>query len=318
MKDKNKTIEGIKAAFKAAKDKLTNIVKVDNEDSYVHTKVIYNASPNFIIFISFSEDKLADAVEFLETCKLSVGLKIMYDHLEYEEDTGVIDEYGDTITITHKKYYLLIGGESADYSAIYYNSANLANDILLAISKEIANYRNSTDFKTLIKDGIFDGFSFKYKGILPKYDECIKSSRCYYDNVSLILEKLPHCFTGLDLVRFVNCYDPGFRGTTVYDMLVEAYIKGNDTYKSLIGTVFSEVFEKLFDNPSKEVYMNILGPRYLIIDDDGLPGDKNPEELDELFREEYERFNAIADPSIEYEDIDEVLSNIEMNGGDIE
>ena len=319
MKDKNKKIlEGIKAAFKAAKDKLTNIVRVNNEDSYVHTEVIYNTGSNFIVFISFSEDKLADMVEFLEACKQSVDLKIAYDHLEYEEHTDKTDENGDIITVIHKKYYLLIGGKPVDYIAIYHNSANLANDILLAISKEIANCRDSMEFETLIKDGIFNGFTFKYQGVMPEYDEYVRVSKCHYDNVSFILERLPHCFTGSDLVKFVNCYDSDFNSTSAYDMLAKAYLRNNDRYKDLIETVFSKMFEELFGDPSEEIYMNLLGPRYLIVDSNGLPGDKKPEELDEIFREEYEKFNAIMDLSIDYENIDEILSRDDIDGGDEE
>ena len=319
MKDKNKkTLEGIKAAFKTAKDKLTNIVRTNNEDSYVHTEVIYNTCSNFIVFISFSEDKLADMVEFLEACKQSVNLKIAYDHLEYEEDTDKTDENGNMITVTHKKYYLLIGGKPADYIAIYHNSANLANDILLAISKEIANRRDSMEFETLIKDGIFNGFTFKYQSVMPEYDEYVRVSKCHYDNVSLILERLPHCFTGSDLIRFVNCYDSDFRITSAYDMLAKAYLQNNDNCKGLIETIFSGMFVDLFGDPSEEVYMNLLGPRYLIVDSNGLPGDKKPEELDEIFREEYEKFNAIMDLSINYEDIDEILNSDDIDGGDEE
>ena len=319
MKDKNKKIlEGIKVAFKAAKDKLTNIVRANNEDSYVHTEVIYNTGSNFIVFISFSEDKLADMVEFLEACKQSVDLKIAYDHLEYEEDTDKTDENGDIITVIHKKYYLLIGGKPVDYIAIYHNSANLANDILLAISKEIANCRDSMEFEALIKDSIFNGFTFKYQGVMPEYDEYVRVSKCHYDNVSFILERLPHCFTGSDLVKFVNCYDSDFNSTSAYDMLAKAYLQNNDRYKDLIETVFSKMFEELFGDPSEEIYMNLLGPRYLIVDSNGLPGDKKPEELDEIFREEYEKFNAIMDLSIDYENIDEILSSDDIDGGDEE
>ena len=78
------------------------------------------------------------------------------------------------------------------------------------------------------------------------------------------------------------------------------------------------MFEELFGDPSEEIYMNLLGPRYLIVDSNGLPGDKKPEELDEIFREEYEKFNAIMDLSIDYENIDEILSSDDIDGGDEE
>lgn len=52
-------------------------------------------------------------------------------------------------------------------------------------------------------------------------------------------------------------------------------------------------------------------PLYKQPDDDSIPGDVSDEALDEIFREHYERFSAVADDNIQYEDIDEEIADDE-------
>ena len=88
MKDKNKkTLESIKAAFKVAKDKLTNVIRCKDEDSYIYTETLYNASKNLIVFVSFSNDYLSDAAELLEAAYDSHrhSVHVKYNHTEYDE-----------------------------------------------------------------------------------------------------------------------------------------------------------------------------------------------------------------------------------------
>lgn len=302
--------------------------RVKSNDSYVNTEVIYNGEFNFIILVSFSEDYFPDAIELLVACnnnrfsnnKISI-LNTRYVHSSYDEKTDIIDK-NKSITIIHPKNYILIGGNDKHYSALYNNINNISNNILSEISKEICANRCSTYYKKLIDDGVLPN-RFKYNGIKPKYDEPVFTKRKYnrtsYDNVSLMLSKLPNCFTGSDLLKFINtysyyCMDNGeetFRRVnlqTAYDYLYDVYINNFLSDKEKITDEYADMYKALIKNGSDEVYKNLVGPQYLVMDDEAMPGNVTDEHLDEIFRQQYERFTGIYENNIEYEDIDEQIA----------
>lgn len=321
MKDKNKkTLESIKAAFKAAKDKLANVIRCKDEDSYIYTETLYNASKNLIVFVSFSNDYLSDAAELLEAAYDSHrhSVHVKYNHTEYDEYLDNEDDDGRYRVIEHRKYYLLFAGNPDEYNAFYSRISNLGNAILKSISKEIFNNRCPSEFERLIKDNVFRNGDFKTEE--PQYDEYVRTGdRCHYDNVALIIKRLPNSFSTIDLLELVNCYNDTFEACSAYNMLLKAQHSSNgENYRSLMGTIFSEFFDELISDMSVSAFTELIGPKYKISTDIGFQGASSDADIDDIFKQQYDRFNAIADlETIQYEDIDEIMEEFRDDSIDI-
>ena len=87
----------------------------------------------------------------------------------------------------------------------------------------------------------------------------------------------------------------------------------NMTEEQFKSSEYFEIYAKLFKNPTVKKLKMLLEPLYKQPDedDDSIPGDISDESLDEIFRENYERFSAVADDLTQYEDIDEELDDDE-------
>ena len=303
---------------------LTRSSTIKLDDSYINTEVIYNAKFNFMVLVSFSQDYFSDMIEFIAACnsyydfKESSRLNIKYVHSSYEEDTKMKDDDGNPIILIHEKNYLLLGGTDIDYHIIYNTIDNLSNRILMALTKEIYMHRCSTMYNNFIKASVLNN-KFKYKNIEPEYDKFIISRHNKaYDDVNLILSRLPSTFTGQNILKFINTYsiygnNPSnftVNSHNAYDYLHSVYIMDSYKYKSAIEE-FDEMYKALIKNGSDEVYKNFVGPQYLVMDDEAIPGSISDEHLDEIFREKYEKFTGIASDDIEYEDIDEIIEDDE-------
>lgn len=294
---------------------------INTNESYINSEMIYNAKYNFMILISYSKDYSLDAIEFLTACSAcgnaneSPHLNIKYIHSSYEEDTNTKDEDGYPIILTNERNYLLLGGADEDYKAVYNSIDNLSNSFIDAITTEIYQYRCSTMYNDLIESSVLNN-KFKFKGIEPAYDKFIVlDSDKGYDDAKLILSKLPKGFTGQNLLKFIrtyNIYDHNPSNYTVnvytaYDYLYSGYINNLDGFKYFVTNTYADMYKVLIKNGSDEVYKNCVGPQYLVMDDEAMPGSISDENLSEMFREKYERFTGVLDNDIEYEDIDEVI-----------
>lgn len=273
------------------------------KESYVKTEVIYNHKTNFMILISFTQNYFNEAIEFLAACNDAKGIRVKYVHSSYEEDNKK-DENGNPII--HIKNYILIGGTSEAYCNLYYRIDNIANSLLNAITKEIYNYRYYVDFKDL---SLFYFNDFKYydsDSNTINYDTEIKACDfIYFDDAKKILSKLPIGFTGQNILKFINIYSSSSYWDA-YTILYDAYYKESVLYKDFICHL-DELFNALTKNPTDTTLKNFVGPQYLVQDDDVIPGDLTDESLDEVFRQEYDKFNAVRSDDLIYEDIDEQL-----------
>lgn len=294
-------------------NKKNNKANITNE-SYLNTEVIYNVKENFIILISFTEDYFYSVMEFLSYRRTYLNLNIQLADSIYSEVLEETDAFGDNIRIIHNKYYLLIGGESAFYNNLFRWADNMANSVIQAIMTEIYNNRTSSDFKPLIDHGILIEDKFKYKNIKPNYDhyanENIPKTHTY-DDASLIMSKIPDCFTGQNLLKFIHCYQFGDQSDyyTAIDIIYKAYIDDNSIFQLLIERDFKDLYHSLVKNPTKEILMNFIGPQYLVESVEAIAGDVSDDQLDEIFKQQYDRFNAIRDDFIKYEDIDEIIAS---------
>ena len=281
-------------------------------ESYLNTEVVYNVKDNFIILISFTEDYFYSVMEFLSYRRTYLNLNIQLADSICSEVLEEIDAFGDNIRIIHNKYYLLIGGESAFYNNLFRWADNMANFVIQAIITEIYNNRTSSDFKTLIDHGILVEDKFKYKNVKPDYDHYANENvpkTHTYDDASLIMSRIPDCFTGQNLLKFIHCYQFGEESDyyTAIDIIYKAYADGNSIFQLLIERDFKDLYHSLVKNPTKEILMNFIGPQYLVESAEAITGDISDDQLDDIFKQQYDRFTAIKDDSIVYEDIDEKL-----------
>ena len=283
--------------------------KIESNDSYCHTNIIWNCPDNLIILLSFTENHFGDIIELQDAIKLCNNLNSKIVYSSYDEEIERVDKDGSTKTelLIHKKYYLLIGGEPSRWENLYENIHNLGNNVLAKITNEITNNCNPADFKHLINDGVLNEFNNAQNNI----DTPVKLDNGWeYTDPVVLLSRLPNGFTGRDIIKFIKIINK--KG------VVQIY----DAYNKIrqIGFMHNDQFEKnhlyplyaaLFKNPTVEKLNLLLEPLYKQPDDDSIPGDISDESLDEIFREHYERFSAVADDSTQYEDIDEELADEE-------
>ena len=272
--------------------------KVESDDSYCYSEIIWNNYNNLMILISFTEDyfeQIIDIQDAINSCTLQG--KIIYS--SYEEETDRKDDNGDNIIIIHKKYYMLIGGSPKEWNKLYMNIHNLGNEVLSKISDEITNNCKASDFNQLIEDGILSEFNDNY---VPDTDLITKNGSSY-TNPELVLSKLPNGFTGRDVIKFIK--------VTSKDWVASAFETVNNVYR-MPNSLFKNhdlypMYTALIKDPTPDKLGMLLEPLYKQPDDDTIPGDIDDESLDEIFRVKYERFSAVADDNMQYEDIDEIL-----------
>ena len=281
--------------------------KIESNDSYCYSNIVWNSKDNLIILISFSEDYFEQVIEIQDAVNNSankkLATKIVYS--SYDEETGRKDEDGNDIIIIHKKHYMLIGGSPSSWSALYMNISNLGNDILYKISDEIVNNRDNSGFKDLIDDDILRGFD--NDNISYDIDKESKNEY-FYTDPDILLKRLPNSFTGRDVIKFILIYSPHDTISSAYSSLFDVIFMPDALFKN---HHLYPLYSALFKDPTIAKLNTLLEPLYKQPDDDSVPGDISDDALDDIFKEHYERFSAVADNSIHYEDIDEELSDDE-------
>lgn len=295
------------------KRKNRKIKDVKMDDTILNMETVYNVAENFMILMTFSEKYFIQMIEFLSYVHMSPGIKIQFTSSIYSEFSDDTDEYGHKERIIHDKYYLLIGGSPDDYLKLFYHADNIVNDVLQAIAIEIYHCRNVTEFAALIDDGVLNINAF-HKDLKTPYDKYLETETSKrYDNTGLILGRLPECFTGQSLLKFINCYDINeyHENINAFELLRKAYDNHDIMYKSLVNNEYKYLYMDLIRNPSESVFRNFIGPQYMVQSDEAIPGDMTDSQLDVLFREQYEKFSAVADTTVIYEDIDEKLADDE-------
>lgn len=300
--------------------KLRNIFKrlakkksvVESDNSYCYSQIVWNTNDNLIILLSFSKDYFDQIIEIQDAVNhVGQGLSSKVVFSSYDEEVDITDENGKPAKdlIIHNKYYILIGGSPSAWEELYMNIHNLGNDALSRITDEITNNCNADNFKNLVEDGILFNFAKedKFNYNIPKQS---KNGSAYTDP-EVLMKALPIGFTGRDVIKFILIFSPN-RASSYNGSLAMLNVRHmpNSLFKS---HDLYPLFSALFNEPTVEKINMYLEPLYKQPDDDTIPGDISDEKLDELFREYYDRFSAIADDSIQYEDIDEVLSDDEVD-----
>lgn len=278
---------------------------IESDNVYCHSKLIWNSDNNLVILISFTKHYLEYVLD-IQDAIMCTGLRSKIVYSSYIEDITKQNEDGNTypLTIVHKKSYLLIGGHPSDFENLYTHIEYLDNDVLYEISKEIVNNCNPENFNDLIKDGVLNGFNKDFK-----YDKNKVSGKYMYSDPEVMLSRLPQSFTGKDIIKFIKIYNTNnlYKADAYKELFIicfadEEQFKNSDLYN---------LYATLFKNPTAKKLSMLLEPMYKQTDDDSIPGDVSDESLDELFRTKYDRFSAVADNDIHYEDIDEIIEDNE-------
>lgn len=289
----------------ALKDLFKKFKKKDNKilayDDFCRSDVIFHGEDYLLLLLSYTDNYHSEMVEFLDaehnTDYYICRHKIKFSSYDEKTESGEI--------ISHNRNYMLIGiAGIKDFLVIYDCIESVSNTILKTIITDIVNnydISNMNEAQELIQNGI----------IVPNHNPNLKYDilACDYGTYldpKIIKSKVPNVFTGLDILPFIRM-ERHFGNTFVdNDIMTNMNGMSDQDFKN---SIYYNIGKELFKHISKDkMHMLLTTPLYMLPDeDDSLPGDLDDESLDSIFRENYERFSAVADDSTLYEDIDEIL-----------
>lgn len=277
-------LDKIKSKFKK---KAVN--KIDG-DSFIKTTVIYNSNTCFMVLINYSADYANELCSFIAACGMS-NIRCRLSQIEYEEEISspTDTENGESEfsikpeKMLRQKYYCLCSGTPTKYAYIYNFIDYIGNSILATIEQDLFNNIVSSSFHTLINDNILMEDSFKYNYLHgPIYDN---DTHGLIADLDIITSRLPKdIFSLKDIIELIPFDDSQYLSEIDKDYVYREF--PNIDLKSINET-----------------------PRYRY--DVDYIGELDEDSIDDIFNQQYNRFNALDD--VIYEDIDEVIHPL---GGD--
>ena len=300
------------------KNKYTQKKVIKESEHSIDCITVYNSKDRLTILISFDLVYSSDIIEFLTYTSGIIGLTVTY-HNSWHEEKILPDSFSKSYILRHNNYYLLISGNDKAYDTLYYCSSNIANAILNRIAIEILNNRTYNAYPTFMDVYGYTKNRFIKK---PEYDKnIIVDGRYEYTDIKLLLSRLPKIFTSVDLLKLVDCYyynDLTTKRITLYEFIVTIYKTNNLYFKTMKEMYFKDLFNCIYKDATDLMLKNLVGPKYLIQDNDLIPGDLDNESLDDIFKQKYEKFYGVKSNDIEYQDIDEVISVLKNEEGEDE
>ena len=303
--------------------------QVENDYTTAQSIVCYNAELNFIVLVQYGYDDFYDALEFVEAATRA-HLKVIVSHMAEEQKVekgeeaieGKLVANKPTVFINHR-FYILVSGTDQDYKDIY-NILSLSNSILSTITKDIYANRSSSFYENLIKDTIFEYEHFVHQKVAPKYDHPISMSydriEERVDDISKIIDKLPLSYSPLEIARIINIYSNYTDSPMSADEFAKWALEPVKNSDRRIGIFqrFIQIYKVLLGHKEIsmkdiEVFTQPIYNRNDLSDNENFeyPTDKSIEDMDNLFQEQYDRFNPFAiedeDNPIIYKDIDEQM-----------
>lgn len=290
------------SAFKKSTNKEDKDKKVKSDESFCHCKALVREKENLIIFVSMSEDYystcLAELLDAANNSSMLMNTKLVLS--SYDEETDEVDEDGYKIWIINNRYYLLIGGSPEEWEHFFFE-VDISNKMLSYMIEEINSTYSSPKFNELYQDHILEDRQHY------DYEEMMQHDNFYYTDPLKLLSNLPKEFRGRDLMKFIRISEDDTTSMYLYE-----YCCFLMDYKNMDISKYPvyEVLKKLLKNPTNEYIRSLSLPLYKQPDDDdSIVGDIDDASLHEIFREKYERFSAVSDDSIYYEDIDEQIDD---------
>ena len=297
--------------------------KINSDDSYIEASPVYNYKlskgeedkcDQLMILIQFTQDYFHEAIEFLSVAP--AFLKVKYVHSSYDEDSGEKDTHDDPIYIIHNKYYILISGSDIEYNSFITGFSNLANEFIRVIYGCITNCRERTAYLSIIEYMPYDNTFVDIDKIVYDPGVVINGNSCRYihTDIKLVMSRLPKAFSTFDMPKFINIRIQNYQGASVNYYTLSFFIHyallHDHEYKQKLLEDLNDLVSYITNgDTSIEKLRNIIGPAFLLQDDDAIPGDITDEGLDDLFRQQYDRFSAVSDSNIIYQEIDENIAN---------
>lgn len=290
------------------------------EPDVLMSTVIYNTDTRVIILINYGSYYFYDMIEFLSKAReCSIDVLIANKSIESKLDEKEEDDFDKKqITFEDNKYYAVISGSPVAYKQLY-STIDLANPILMEITKDIYEYCDSTIFNTLTNAGVLQKSRFKNTVMVPKYDSKAEVSyinissgnreSIMYDDIAYISPKIPNIFSRVDVLSILYVYTK--YGSISLRKLPELY--GNDE-PLIYNALKDDVYGSISSNTDRDFMAEFLSrPIYERpeTDDDYEEDEPLPlDEMDDIFKPDYERFTATtADAMGLFVSLDEAISS---------
>ena len=290
--------------------KRKNKKKKYSDDEYIRSSFIHadynflshDVYPTFYILFEFTNSYCQSAIDI--TIK-SLGVFIASSN---DKETEELDEDGNNIIISTPKNYLLVSLGISDIYDILQN-IDIANPFVYELIQQLYENANSSYFTDLINDGIMNEALFLNKEINKKQN-IIKVGRIEYTDINWLLKSLPSEFTGVDLIPLF-WFNIKINGENYPCNLKELIICDFKVKEELItDEEVSCLYYGVLKHPTKENLKKLIQPLYKrsIDENELINGELSSYDVDQLFKEKYDRFSAIKNDNTTYMDIDEVLS----------
>ena len=293
---------GILKWFKNLKKK-----KKYSGDDYIRSTFIHvDVNVNAFILFTFTDSYCKSATEFLSSTFINSIFMASSD----DEYTDELDEDGNEIIISTPKNYLLIKVSCKD---IFHILSNI--DISNPFASELIQVMYDNDikadyFKDFINDGILNESLYANKNAERK--NLIQYNHLIYSDIPAILKLLPSEFNGYHLLKLFEYFVDG-----------KTYYLQDQVYKhcaSLTDDEITHVYNGVIKNPTRERLQKLIQPLYKIDweDEDLIHGELSSSDVDELFKQQYDRFSAVKNDNTTYMDIDEALSEDDPEYNDLQ
>ena len=296
----------------------------------LRSRVIYNTEENFIVLLQFGSNHFFSMVEFVSQMPKELSPKVIVANSSTEKElTKEEQEDFDKklVKLVDHRYYALVIGPTATYANIF-NYVDLSNPFMEEITKDIYQYCDSSIFNDLINYGVLTLDKFRYQYIKPKYDarnmippfKFIKYSSHetgnaggYFDDYIRIISEIPKCFSAIDVVKHIwispDCLDTSI----LYEDLIKNALDGSHPEVEIVEALKYRLNNFIIPNATLEQLSILTVPIFMredIPDEDEITGSLSNDEIDDIFKQDYTRFNRpTAEYLKEYTDIDEQLSS---------
>lgn len=287
-----------------------------SDDEYIRSQLIHTdyltdeKYPKYYILFTFSNSycqSVIDVVNYLES-------KVIYIPSSDDIDTGEVDEDGYEIINSTPKNYLLIKVSHIDVSNLMLN-IDIANPFVSEIIQQMYDHGDKSNFTDFIHDGIMNESLFINENV-SKNKNMITYDRVTYNDIEVILKLLPSEFTGMDLAEIFDF--KLINNTYPTTSLLIGYISVKFPY--LTDDEIAHIYKGVLKNPTKDNLQKLLLPKYKrsIDEDELIHGDLSSNDVDEIFKEQYDRFSAVKNDNTTYMDIDEALSEDDPEYNDLQ
>ena len=289
--------------------------KKDNAKNYIDNRLymtcVYNQPHNTITIISIGEEYLDEAIEFLQAVSSTT---LTYEYIISGDQKDVQDNKNDDITIKPEEYYkdryIILSGTAKAYLDIYNYINSVSNYILNELlNKIIYKYFSSTNAVKLYDYGIIQFNNFKYKKRTPEYfgdTISLPNSNVIIDDYKYIKRNLPNAINRRSLLKFIKI---SYNNEVIYS-LYDYLFKIDDPDISFRLLPYVNIYPKI--NTKAEMKELLMQPIFTEEEDDDRTGYED-NELDELFRKQYDSFTGLYDEEIEFKEIDEIANESDID-----